>query len=293
MRYDPALRNSAVNQELNARFNISQNDFYVFPYHRDRMLQAAGHFGFENAQATLQNPEDLMAIIVNNITTHLSQIPVTSGVVAGQDASLRLKVIVNRDGGLDIQTGSTPPVSLEALFPQSLDLPQHRRESKPLRLSPLTGGGLTLGPHSFIPTSPDGHQPWPIYVDTETTTPDAFTTYKTTERSVYDLARRRACITKMTAQEEVLLVNTAGEIMEGSMTAPYFRRDGRWVTPPSYAGGQLGTTRRWALEKGLCVEGTVRAVDLEDGEDIWISSGVRGFRRGKIHRRPDDLIKQP
>ena len=125
------------------------------------------------------------------------------------------------------------------------------------------------------------------------TAPSAFTSYKTTERSMYDLARDRAGITNPSTEEEVLIVNGMGDIMEGSTTTPYFRRDGRWVTPLPSSGGQIATTRRWALEKGLCVEGVVKVRELVDGEDIWISSGVRGFRRGKIHRRPDDIAARP
>lgn len=193
---------------------------------------------------------------------------------------------------MEVQKGPTPAATLDGLFPQTLDLPQHRKEAKPLKISPLTGGGLQLGSQDFIPTSHDGTQPWPIYIDTHETTPSALTKYKTTERSMYDSARDRAGITNINVEEEVLLVNTSNEIMEGSMTTPYFRKDSRWITPPLSSGGQTATTRRWALERGLCVEGVMEAGELENGEDIWISSGVRGFRRGKIHRRPGDLGKQ-
>ena len=109
---------------------------------------------------------------------------------------------------------------------------------------------------------------------------------------MYDSARSRAGIDNINMEREVLLVSNSGEIMEGSMTTPYFRRDNRWITPPLSSGGQTATTRRWALEKRLCEEGVVKADELEDGEDVWISSGVRGFRRGKIHRRSSDLGKQ-
>jgi 4-amino-4-deoxychorismate lyase len=84
--------------------------------------------------------------------------------------------------------------------------------------------------------------------------------------------------------EEVLLHNPSGEITEGSTTTPYFYRGGKWVTPPVHAehGGQRGTTRRWAIRNGLCEEGTVRVESVENGEGVWVSNGVRGFRWGKI-----------
>lgn len=75
---------------------------------------------------------------------------------------------------------------------------------------------------------------------------------------MYDAARKRAHIDVPSAKQEVLLVNVMdGSIMEGSITTPYFFRNGRWVTPPVKAwyeagadsGGNDGTSRRWALER--------------------------------------------
>lgn len=92
--------------------------------------------------------------------------------------------------------------------------------------------------------------------------------------------------------------------MEGSITTPYFRRrrrrrrrrsgvshglkdkehtddddnnNDKWVTPPLSSGGNAGVTRRYALEHGFCIEQVVRVEDLVDGEECWLSNGVRGF----------------
>jgi 4-amino-4-deoxychorismate lyase len=82
---------------------------------------------------------------------------------------------------------------------------------------------------------------------------------------------------------KVLIISTKdGEIMEGSLTSVYFFRDGKWTTPPVESGGQVGTTRRWALEKGLCIQDIVKVESLVDGEECWISNGVRGFMAGKV-----------
>ncbi|KAJ9156456.1 Aminodeoxychorismate lyase [Pleurostoma richardsiae] len=131
---------------------------------------------------------------------------------------------------------------------------------------------------------------WKVYIDTELTNPSEFTHYKTTKRAMYDEARRRASL-KVTDTSEVLIVNELnGTVMEGSVTTPYFWRDDRWVTPPvshKYtpevgSGGQDGTTRRWALERGLAVEEGIKADSVTEGEDVWVSNGVRGFIFGKI-----------
>jgi len=86
---------------------------------------------------------------------------------------------------------------------------------------------------------------------------------------------------------EVLLFNPEGNITEGSVLTPYFYREGRWITPRvEEAGGQRGTSRRWALERGLCVEGLVEKRSVRVGERVWVSNGVRGFGWGKVMAGP-------
>jgi 4-amino-4-deoxychorismate lyase len=120
-----------------------------------------------------------------------------------------------------------------------------------------------------------------IYVDSKRTTQSPHTSLKTTHRPHYDSSRARH-VKSMT--EEVLLLNPHGDITEGSITTPYFWREERWVTPPVNVeyGGQRGTTRRWAIGKRLCIEDVVMVESLMEGEKIWISSGVQGFRWGKL-----------
>lgn len=124
------------------------------------------------------------------------------------------------------------------------------------------------------------------------------------------------------ANYEVLLYNEVNELTEGSYTSLYVYRGGRWVTPPVGvpsgeftsdtlregsnadegelrkpfagrwghsirskkvgAGGQRGTSRRWALGKGFCMEEPIGIETVEVGEGVWISSGVRGFGFGRV-----------
>ncbi|GCB24210.1 aminodeoxychorismate lyase [Aspergillus awamori] len=131
---------------------------------------------------------------------------------------------------------------------------------------------------------------WRVYIDSERISPSAFTTHKTTTRDFYTAARLRSGIVSFVEPAEVLLVNPAGEIMEGSITTPYFRRrdttDGEgkpaWITPPLSSGGNAGTTRQYALAQGFCTEEAIAATDLVDGEECWLSNSVRGFIRGQI-----------
>ncbi len=44
----------------------------------------------------------------------------------------------------------------------------------------------------------------------------------------------------------------------------------------------MGTTRRFALEAGICFEETVRKQSIADGEAIWLSNGARGWGWGEV-----------
>ena len=72
--------------------------------------------------------------------------------------------------------------------------------------------------------------------------------------------------------------------MEGCRTTPYFERGGTWVTPAAECGGNLGTTRRWALENGLCEEQVVKRGSVKFGDIIVLSNGAKGFQAGVVSR---------
>ena len=72
--------------------------------------------------------------------------------------------------------------------------------------------------------------------------------------------------------------------MEGTITTPYFYRDSGWLTPSEACGGHLGVTRRWALANQLAKEGIVLAKEVQIGETVILSNGVRGFGWGKVEK---------
>ena len=127
-------------------------------------------------------------------------------------------------------------------------------------------------------------QIWDIFLDTQPTPSTAFTSYKTNQRDMYNEARLRSLPrgTSMSSAVEVVMYNTDDEITEGSLTSVFFYRDGRWITPPLSSGCQRGTTRRWALENGLCVEETIKRGSLVGGDKVVVSNGARGFRLGTM-----------
>lgn len=82
--------------------------------------------------------------------------------------------------------------------------------------------------------------------------------------------------------QEMLLVNNSRQIMEGTITTPYLLRNGEWLTPSEDCGGHLGVTRRWALMKSLAKEHVILAEDVDIGETVILSNGVRGFGWGRV-----------
>lgn len=54
----------------------------------------------------------------------------------------------------------------------------------------------------------------------------------------------------------------------------------------------MGTTRRYALDVGLCVEELVMKNSISDGEAIWVSNGARGWGWGKIEMSRSDVIER-
>ena len=140
-------------------------------------------------------------------------------------------------------------------------------------------------PNSASEESSRLHPAYTIYLDTQSTVQTSHTSFKTTHRPHYDAARSRALEHVQDTTQEVLLCNPSGQVTEGTFTTPYFFREGQWVTPPVQVedhGGQQGTTRRWALENHLCVEGSIDVKTVEVGERVWLSNGVRGFGWGRI-----------
>ena len=162
-------------------------------------------------------------------------------------------------GVVDVISTPTPEVTLGALFPFDFN-------------------ELFTHPPTFV-----------VFVSPITTTPSLFTSHKTTNRAQYDEVRSLIPVISDHSIEqrsrhfaEILLINRNGEIMEGSITTPYFLRAGEWITPSAQCGGNLGTTRRYALEAGLCKEGIIMRESVYAGQKVVLSNGVRGFGWGYV-----------
>jgi branched-subunit amino acid aminotransferase/4-amino-4-deoxychorismate lyase len=99
---------------------------------------------------------------------------------------------------------------------------------------------------------------------------DDFLFHKTTNRAVYDRARRPDC-------DDVVLWNPAREITETTIANLVVDIDGRRVTPPVACGLLPGTMRAELLATGEVIEQRVTVEQLRGAAQFWLVNSVRGW----------------
>ena len=230
------------------------SQLYMLSRHRDRMLAAAKAFHWPEAS------QRQIACLEGKIRDHLES-------AYGDTACLvplKLRITLSSKGLLEVTSSKVDPVPQARLFPKAFS--------------------------DLVSISKSGQPPtFRIFISMIPITPNNFTRHKTTNRRQYDDVRSKmAPLTKQSDDGithlpvEILLINGLDEIMEGSFTTPYFNRDGHWVTPSVESGGNLGTTRQYALDKGFCSEMIVKKKSVSVGEKVVLSNGVRGFGWGFV-----------
>ncbi|KAK8085279.1 aminotransferase [Apiospora hydei] len=209
LRYDPALLAVPEQGFTNLGWNQRPSPFYILDYHRDRMLQAATHFRWEAAVKFISGEEGLRRLeeYLDTAASSFSHAP------------HRVKVTLGRDGQLAHEAAPINNVPLQNLFPAALPGP--------------LGADVQGDPFNHGEKVATRGAEWQVLVDSKFTEGSEYTHFKTTKRRVYDDARNRVEL-RPTDVSEVLLVNaTNGQVMEASLTTPYFWRSGKWVTPLS------------------------------------------------------------
>lgn len=255
IRYDPQIPTAVSDYAAEIYPDPKDSPYYLLRFHRDRLLSAATHFNWSEAIKFLQRDLSQFAQILDEA-------------IPDRTKPWRLRIALDSHGDCTVDINPAAPCSPRSLF------------------VPCAGFDL-------FPSQPTL---WRLYLDTQPSSPSPFTTHKTTVRDEYTAARQRVGITSFQEPAEVLLFNSAGEIMEGSITTPYFRRRAQidrersgsdtddliWTTPPLSSGGNAGTTRRYALEQKFCLKRVIKTNELVEGEECWLSNGVRGFIRAVV-----------
>jgi para-aminobenzoate synthetase/4-amino-4-deoxychorismate lyase len=121
--------------------------------------------------------------------------------------------------------------------------------------------------------------------------------HKTSLREPYE--KRRA---RRPDVDDVILVNTRGELTETTRATLAVRLDGRWYTPPLDSGCLPGTERARRLAEATLHERVLTPSDLTRADAIALLSSLRGARpaamvlppetsQARIHRSPH--VRQP
>ncbi|KZZ98986.1 Aminotransferase, class IV [Moelleriella libera RCEF 2490] len=265
LRYDPELRQVPSKDIQFAGWNHhNESPLYMLDLHRDRLLRAAVHWKWEKAIKKLSGQAG-----IKNLTKAAED-----AAASAQHGPLRIRIVVTQQGEISGESFNALPQDIVNLFPETFATPGSQPAVDQPQLPPRIN----------------------CVVDSHGSYRSEHTHFKTTKRAVYDDARSRAGIGAINPADttEVLIVNSEDDsVMEGSTTTPYFWQGGKWTTPPvsprfsthDGSGGNDGTTRRWALERGLAVEEAIKIDQLVEGEECYISNGVSGFRAGVVHLR--------
>jgi para-aminobenzoate synthetase / 4-amino-4-deoxychorismate lyase len=101
--------------------------------------------------------------------------------------------------------------------------------------------------------------------------------HKTTLREPYDRRRlRRPDV------DDVIMVNTRGELTEVSRATLAVELDGTWYTPPPESGCLPGVERARLLDLGVLQERVLRCTDLEVARGLAVISSLRGWRDARL-----------
>jgi para-aminobenzoate synthetase/4-amino-4-deoxychorismate lyase len=103
---------------------------------------------------------------------------------------------------------------------------------------------------------------------------DEFLYHKTTYRPLYRCERESAIAQGF---DEVLFVNTDGEVCEGSVSNVFVKTGGELITPPVSCGLLPGTLREELIASGACRERVLDLSDIRDAERVFVGNSVTGL----------------
>jgi len=117
--------------------------------------------------------------------------------------------------------------------------------------------------------------------------------HKTTRRQFYDqeMERQKA----LTGCDEVVFLNTRGELTEGTRTTLFLEQDGRLFTPALACGLLPGTLREELLDlpRAAASEAVLTPADLARAERIYLGNSVRGLVRAEFMQPADAGTREP
>lgn len=107
-----------------------------------------------------------------------------------------------------------------------------------------------------------------------------FRYHKTTRRQGYEDAYQQA---QAAGCDEALLLNTRGEVAEGSRTNVFIETEGTLYTPPLSCGVLNGVYRRYLLSTRSEVSERILTLDdLHQAEVLYMTNAVRGMQQAEL-----------
>lgn len=152
-----------------------------------------------------------------------------------------------------------------------------RRADARVRLRLAADGAIDV---ALAPLPQDHPAPVRLAVDDVPIDPaDPARHHKVVHREPYDDARARH-----PGADDVVLVNSRGELVETTVASLAVLLDGTWCTPPLSAGALPGVERAVRVERGELTERTLRPADLERAASVAVLSSLRGWRAAELDR---------
>jgi para-aminobenzoate synthetase/4-amino-4-deoxychorismate lyase len=128
------------------------------------------------------------------------------------------------------------------------------------------------------PLPPPSAGPVLLAVDDDPVDPrETWLYHKTSMREPYDRRRERR-----PDVDDVVMLNTRGELTEATRATLALKLDGRWWTPASESGCLPGVERARLLEAGRLQERVLHVADLDRAEELAVLSSLRGSRAAEL-----------
>ncbi|WP_420207897.1 aminodeoxychorismate synthase component I [Candidatus Electronema sp. JC] len=156
-----------------------------------------------------------------------------------------------------------------------------RHERQRVRLLLCRDGRLDINAVLLPDELPPAELPKVIFSQERIDPADSHRFHKTTRRELYDRERGRAVAQGF---YEVLFVNTAGQVTEGSISNLFVRlkKNGPLFTPPVSCGLLAGTFRRMLLEQGKAMERVLTVEEVRTAAELYAANSVRGLVRMQL-----------
>ncbi len=149
-----------------------------------------------------------------------------------------------------------------------------------VRLALSASGQTEVTAQAFVPLS--SGTVWTLRIASiRLASTDMLLRHKTTRRQAYDTARAEFA---GEAADEVILLNEAGEVCEGTITSIFVDMgdDGPLRTPALACGLLAGVLRGEMIDRGEAVEDVIRLEMLRSGRAVYVGNSLRGLIRAKL-----------